>query len=110
TVPPKFRGEQSPNFGRCVTDTPALRNAGGAFFTPTEMCQFIANWALRTPTDHVLEPSASEASFLIAAAERCHAYRRKWKSDRSHHPIKAVADASGWKDIGTMLKLLRHFG
>lgn len=34
----------------------------------------------------------------------CHAYRRKWKSERAHLPIKAVATAGGWKDIPTMLK------
>jgi integrase len=34
----------------------------------------------------------------------CHAYRRKWKSERSHHPVGAVAKAGGWTDITTMLK------
>ncbi|MGH7688846.1 MAG: tyrosine-type recombinase/integrase [Gemmatimonadaceae bacterium] len=34
----------------------------------------------------------------------CHPYRRKWRSERSHHPIKAVAVAGGWVDVETMLK------
>jgi integrase len=31
-----------------------------------------------------------------------HPYRRKWRSERRHLPIKAVAEAGGWDDIGTM--------
>jgi len=30
----------------------------------------MAEWAIRTPADHVLEPSCGEAAFLLAAAER----------------------------------------
>jgi hypothetical protein len=33
----------------------------------------------------------------------CHPYRRKWRTERSHHPIKAVAVAGGWSDFDTML-------
>lgn len=51
-------------------DTLTLRKARGAFFTPPEISQFIANWAVRSPTDAVLEPSCGEASFLLAAGER----------------------------------------
>lgn len=32
-----------------------------------------------------------------------HPYRRKWRSERSAHPIKAVARAGGWTDIPTMM-------
>lgn len=32
-----------------------------------------------------------------------HAYRRKWASERMHHPLKAVAEAGGWKDAATLL-------
>lgn len=53
-----------------VTDSPALRKARGAFFTPREMCQFIAQWAIRSSDDTVLEPSCGEAAFLIASGER----------------------------------------
>lgn len=31
-------------------------------------------------------------------------YRRKWRSERSAHPIKAVAFAGGWTDIATMMQ------
>lgn len=48
-------------------DTAKLRKARGAFFTPVSVARFIADWAVRTPTDSVLEPSAGEAIFLHAA-------------------------------------------
>lgn len=32
-----------------------------------------------------------------------HAYRRKWASERMHHPIKAVAEAGGWSDVTTLI-------
>lgn len=32
-----------------------------------------------------------------------HAYRRKFATERMHHPLKAVADAGGWKDVATLL-------
>jgi adenine-specific DNA-methyltransferase len=56
-----------------LTDTPALRKARGAFFTPPEMSDFIASWAIRSPGDRVLEPSCGEASFLLAAGRRLRA-------------------------------------
>ncbi|MDN7629681.1 N-6 DNA methylase [Burkholderia cenocepacia] len=48
-------------------DTPALRKERGAFFTPDAITRFVANWAIRTPGDRVLEPSAGDAAFLVAA-------------------------------------------
>jgi len=38
----------------------------------------------------------------------CHPYRRKWKSERANHPVKAVAVAGGWTDIATMLRCYDH--
>lgn len=32
-----------------------------------------------------------------------HPYRRMWASTRMHLPLKAVADAGGWKDTGTLM-------
>jgi adenine-specific DNA-methyltransferase len=51
-------------------DTPALRKERGAFFTPADITRFVANWAIRKPSDSVLEPSAGDAAFLVAAVER----------------------------------------
>lgn len=48
-------------------DTAELRKARGAFFTPTSVARFIADWAIQTPMDAVLEPSCGEAVFLHEA-------------------------------------------
>jgi adenine-specific DNA-methyltransferase len=53
-----------------VSEVPKARKARGAFFTPEALCQFIARWAIESPADRVLEPSAGEAAFLLAAGER----------------------------------------
>ena len=52
------------------TDTPDVRKARGAFFTPPAIVDFITDWALRDASDSVLEPSAGDAEFLVAAARR----------------------------------------
>ncbi|TFW30268.1 SAM-dependent methyltransferase [Massilia arenosa] len=51
-------------------DTAAARKSRGAFFTPDAITAFIANWALRSSHDRVLEPSAGDAAFLVAAVHR----------------------------------------
>lgn len=45
-------------------DSANLRKARGAFFTPEPVARFIADWAVRSPDDAVLEPSCGEAVFL----------------------------------------------
>lgn len=51
-------------------DTPALRKERGAFFTPDDITRFVAKWAIRTSDDLVMEPSAGDAAFLVAAIAR----------------------------------------
>lgn len=53
-----------------VVDTAELRKARGAFFTPQSITRFIAQWAIRSPDDRVLEPSTGDAAFLVSAVER----------------------------------------
>ncbi|HZY77471.1 MAG TPA: N-6 DNA methylase [Jatrophihabitantaceae bacterium] len=48
-------------------DTDALRKARGAFFTPAPIARFVAEWAIRSAADAVLEPSCGEAVFLHEA-------------------------------------------
>jgi adenine-specific DNA methylase len=52
------------------SDTSELRKARGAFFTPDALTRFITDWAVRSPTDQVMEPSAGDAAFLVEAARR----------------------------------------
>lgn len=51
-------------------DTADLRKARGAFFTPPELCSYVSRWAIRKPTDRVLEPSCGDAAFLTAGGTR----------------------------------------
>lgn len=51
-------------------DTAVLRKARGAFFTPDPITRYIADWAIRSPQDSVLEPSAGDAAFLVQAVRR----------------------------------------
>lgn len=48
------------------------RKNRGAFFTPAWISEVLANWAIRTPADRVLEPACGEASLLSAAHQRLH--------------------------------------
>jgi adenine-specific DNA-methyltransferase len=41
----------------------------GAFFTPAVVSRFLAEWAVRSPQDLILEPSCGEAAFLLAAVD-----------------------------------------
>jgi adenine-specific DNA methylase len=45
-------------------DNADLRKARGAFFTPEPIARFITHWAVREPSDAVIEPSCGEAVFL----------------------------------------------
>jgi adenine-specific DNA methylase len=53
-----------------TSDTAEARKARGAYFTPPELCRYVADWAIRSAWDEVLEPSCGEAAFLLAAGER----------------------------------------
>lgn len=53
-----------------MSDSQRQRKQRGAFFTPPELSRHLVAWAVRTPSDKVLEPSCGEASFLIPAGER----------------------------------------
>jgi adenine-specific DNA-methyltransferase len=46
------------------------RKSRGAFFTPPAIAALLAEWAIRSESDRVLEPSCGEAAFLSAAIGR----------------------------------------
>lgn len=70
----------------------------------------------RSPSGHI--PPDMLSQWLLDAEQRAklpklkgglwHPYRRKWASERMHLPLKAVADAGGWKDITTLMKCYQH--
>lgn len=52
-------------------DTPTLRKARGAFFTPRPIAEYLAEWAVEGDREAVvLDPTCGEAVFLLAAARR----------------------------------------
>ncbi|WP_200820258.1 HsdM family class I SAM-dependent methyltransferase [Mycolicibacterium houstonense] len=53
-----------------MTESAAARKARGAFFTPTPITEYLAQWAVRSADERILEPSAGDAAFLIAATHR----------------------------------------
>ncbi|MET0450776.1 MAG: N-6 DNA methylase [Mycobacterium sp.] len=53
-----------------VADSAAARKARGAFFTPPEIADYVTQWAVRSAGERVLEPSAGDAAFLVAASRR----------------------------------------
>ena len=42
----------------------------GGYYTPDKISEFISEWAIRTPSDFVLEPSCGDGSFLSAITKR----------------------------------------
>lgn len=42
----------------------------GGYYTPDKISEFISEWAIRTPSDSVLEPSCGDGSFLSAITKR----------------------------------------
>ena len=42
----------------------------GGYYTPDKISEFIAEWAIRTQSDSVLEPSCGDGSFLSAITKR----------------------------------------
>ena len=59
-------------------DSSQLRKQRGAFFTPYPIAEHLADWALRGRNNAgvVLDPTAGEGVFLLAASERLAARRR----------------------------------
>jgi adenine-specific DNA methylase len=56
-------------------EAPRERKARGAFYTPIEVAQYLADWAVSPTTRRVLEPSAGDGVFLEAVAVRAEQLR-----------------------------------
>ena len=51
-------------------ETPDQVKARGAFYTPPTLTEFMVNWAVRAPSDRVLEPASGDGAFVGAVARR----------------------------------------
>jgi adenine-specific DNA methylase len=49
---------------------PVLPKALGAYYTDTQVAEFLVKWAVRSPSDTILDPSFGGGVFLRAAAHR----------------------------------------
>jgi len=66
----------------------------------------------RHPSGHIpgdllgewLRDAERQANLPKLAGGLWHPYRRGWASERMHFPLKAVADAGGWKDVTTLVR------
>lgn len=69
-----------------MTEADVGRKARGAFFTPREISSYIAEWAIRSGEDAVLEPSCGEASFLLEAGRRLKSFglRKRFLANQLH--------------------------
>ncbi len=87
-----------------ATAAAELRKARGAFFTPQELCEYIAQWAIRDATDVVLEPSCGEAAFLLEAGARLRSLGGGACGDLLHgvelHEESAAAALSALRSAG----------
>jgi adenine-specific DNA-methyltransferase len=59
-------------------DNPALRKERGAFFTPSEIADYLADWAVGGDRNaRILDPTCGEAVFLLSAGRRLRALGRE---------------------------------
>lgn len=62
-------GSPDRTHSRRYTDLEAAKLRGG-YYTSSEVAAWLCAWAIRTPTDRVLEPSCGDGAFLECALER----------------------------------------
>lgn len=82
-----------------------LGSIGGSLF-PAE--QDLTKVMDRHLFDKWLAVAEAHAKLEKLPGSLWHAYRRKWASERMHHPLKAVAQSGGWKDTTTLLTSYQH--
>lgn len=77
-----------------IHDTPAQRKERGAFFTPEKITRFVSDWAIRKPDDLVMEPSAGDAAFLVAAVNRLRQLDKNNSFRPTVHGVEIHADSA----------------
>lgn len=76
-----------------LEDSQALRKERGAYFTPDDITEFMTKWAIRAPTDLVMEPAAGDAAFLVAAVARLRALSPNKKFFPTVHGVEIHAQS-----------------
>lgn len=78
-----------------------LRAVGGYLFPRGAD---LTRHAPREPLSQRIRVAQEKAELPKLTGGTTHPYRREWRSERTHHPLKAVADAGGWTDLETMIR------
>lgn len=47
---------------------PTAQKIRGGYYTPPALAEYLCQWAIRSPSDHVIEPSCGDGAFVSAAA------------------------------------------
>ncbi len=93
-----------------LLDSAGARKSRGAFFTPPELCAYVAQWAISGASDRVLEPSCGEAAFLLAAGERLRQLGADVRAPQltgvELHPSSALAAQEAVRGAGQDMSLL----
>jgi integrase len=90
-----------------------IRRARGAIAELAGL-QAVQGYIFFAATDHTRAVDRDTLNSWLEKAEKrakleklegglWHPYRRAWATARKHHPLKDVAAAGGWKDVGTLL-------
>ena len=48
---------------------PSARKLRGGYYTPAPLAEYLCRWAVREPSDRVIEPSCGDGSFVLAKPE-----------------------------------------
>ena len=66
------RSVEQPTLGFSVFETnktaPSATKVRGGYYTPAALADYLCRWAIRSPSDRVIEPSCGDGSFVSAAA------------------------------------------
>ena len=71
-----------------MKDKPSLQKLRGGYYTPSEITDFLSEWAIKSCEDQILEPSCGDGNFLIAIIQRL--LNKKQKSSNISHQLNAV--------------------
>ncbi|MBC8356826.1 MAG: SAM-dependent DNA methyltransferase [Planctomycetes bacterium] len=68
-----------------MADSPDACKSLGAFYTPPDVAETLVRWVVRSPTDHLLDPSCGDGRFLAA-------HSNVVGVDRDPHAVATVAE------------------
>ena len=77
-------------------------------FLAMALCRYVADWAVRTADDDVLEPSCGEAAFLLAAGDRLDTLARAAAASRGGRLDGVELHESSARRAETLIRATGH--